>query len=138
MSAEGERYVLDSFALLAYLQGEAGMARVKEILRAAEQRACHVHLSWINLGEVMYITEREYGLRRAREVLSRVQALPIQMLEVTPKAVMDAAHIKATRRLAYADAFAVVAAQELKAVVLTGDPEFESVEQLAQVEWLPK
>jgi ribonuclease VapC len=138
MGADRERYVLDSFALLAYLQGEAGMTRVKEIIRAAEQDACRVHLSWITLGEVIYITEREHDLWRAREVLSRIQALPIQMLEVTPKVVMDAAHIKATHRLAYADAFAVVAAQQLKAVMLTGDPEFESVEQLVRVEWLPK
>jgi len=138
MSAEPARYVLDSFALLVFLQGETGMARVKGVLNAAEREECRVYVSWINLGEVLYITERGRGLQRARETLARLQALPIIMLEVTPQAVLEAAHIKATCRLSYADAFAVVAAQGKKAIVLTGDPEFKSVEQLVKVEWLGK
>ena len=38
---------------------------------------------------------------------------------------LAAAHIKAGHALSYADAFAVAVAQELDAVMLTGDPEFE-------------
>jgi ribonuclease VapC len=38
--------------------------------------------------------------------------------------VLAAAHIKARFPIAYADAFAVVAALEHGGVVLTGDPEF--------------
>jgi len=138
MDVEPARYVLDSFALLAFLQGETGMMRVKAALSAAEQGVCRVSLSWINLGEVLYIIERGKGLRQAREVLARVQALPIEMLEVTSQAVFDAAHIKATHALSYADAFAVAAALRQKATILTGDPEFETVEQIVNVEWLAK
>jgi predicted nucleic acid-binding protein len=136
MAAEPERYVLDSFALLVYLQGEAGMERVKEVLHSAERGGTQVYLSWINLGEVMYITERERGVWKARETLARVQALPIQMLDASSHAVLSAAHIKANHRLAYAGAFAVAAALETKAVVLTGDAEFRQVEGMVQVEWL--
>ena len=138
VSPDPARYVLDSFALLAFLLGEAGMLRVKTVLNAADRRECRVYVSWINLGEVLYITERGQGLQRARATLARLQALPIQPLEATPRAILDAAHIKATFRLSYADAFAVVAALEKKATVLTGDPEFKSVEELVQVEWLGK
>ncbi|OGO37836.1 MAG: hypothetical protein A2W35_02950 [Chloroflexi bacterium RBG_16_57_11] len=136
MSAEPRRFVLDSFALLAYLQGEAGMGRVKAVLHAAEEDQCQVYLSWINLGEVLYITERGQGLWRARETLARLQALPIHLVEATSQAVLQAAHIKANHPLAYADAFAVAAALQEKAVILTGDPEFQAVEALVQVEWL--
>lgn len=45
-------------------------------------------------------------------------------------------HIKAHYRLSYADAFAVALAQKLDAVVVTGDPELKSVEELAHIEWL--
>lgn len=110
------------------------MQRVEAVLRAAEQGACHVYLSWINLGEVLYITEREHSQRRARETLARVQALPIEMLEATSQVVLDTAHIKATHRLSYADAFAVVAALNKDAIVLTGDPEFKTVKQIIKVE----
>lgn len=138
MRAEPARFVLDSFALLAFLEAEAGMARVKEILEDAENGHCLAYLSWINLGEVLYITERERGQQKAREVLGHIQALPVQMLEVPPKFVIRAAHIKANHRMSYADAFAVVAALENGATLLTGDLEFQSVESIIRVEWLEK
>lgn len=138
MSAEPRRYVLDSFALLAFLQGEAGMQRVKQVLNTAERGECWVNVSWINLGEVLYITERVKGLRQAWVVLARLQALPIQLLEASSQVVLEAAHIKAHYAIAYADAFAVAAALREDAVVLTGDPEFEAVEEMISVEWLDR
>jgi len=118
------------------LEGEAGLARVKAVLREAEKGGCQVFLSWINLGEVLYITERERGERRARETLALIESLPIEMLEATSDAVLDAAHIKANHRLSYADAFAVAAALGLGATVLTGDMEFKTVESMIKIEWL--
>jgi predicted nucleic acid-binding protein len=136
MSADPTRFVLDSFALLAFFQGEAGMERVRAVLKEAEQGRCQVYLSWINLGEVLYITEREQGQLKARETLALIQSFPLQMADVTPQTVLDAAHIKANHRLSYADAFAIVTALDRDATVLTGDPEFETVESLVAVEWL--
>jgi len=46
--------------------------------------------------------------------------------------------INANHALSYADAFAVAAAMREQAVMLTGDPEFESAEDLVEVEWLKK
>lgn len=114
------------------------MARVKAALKEAEKGSCQIFLSWINLGEVLYITEREQGLRQARETLAYIQSLPIQMLEVTSQDVLEAAHIKATHRLAYADAFAVAAALGQGAAILTGDPEFKSIETLVSIVWLKR
>jgi len=136
MSAEPARFVLDSFALLAFLEGEVDMERVKAVLKDAEQGRCQVYLSWINLGEVMYITERERGQLKARETLALIQSFPLQMADVTPQTVLDAAHVKANHRLSYADAFAVVTALDRDAIVLTGDPEFETVKSLVAIEWL--
>lgn len=138
MSANSYRFVLDSFALLEFLEGEPGMAQVKAALKDAEKGSCQVFLSRINLGEVLYITERERGLRQARETLAYTQSLPIQMLEVSPQDVLEAAHIKATHLLSYADAFAVTAALAQDATILTSDPEFKSVETLVSIAWLKK
>ena len=136
MSVESPVYILDSFAALAYLGGEPGMERVEAILRDATHQRCRVAMSVINLGEVLYITEREVGLAQAQEALAALEQLPIDILPATRERVLAAAHIKANFRLAYADAFAVAGAQELGGIVLTGDPEFEEVEQLVGVEWL--
>lgn len=137
MNADPGRYVLDSFALLAFLQGEAGMPRVKAVLKTAEHQQCQVYLSWINFGEVLYIIERALGLWRTQQTLALVQTLPIQLLEVSSQAILEAAHIKATHPIAYGDAFAVAAALRKQATLLTGDLEFKAVEGLVPIEWLP-
>jgi ribonuclease VapC len=136
MSGKVPVYVLDSFALLAYLDGETGMERVRKLLEKATQGQLQVMLSVINLGEVLYITEREVGLIQAQAALAAIEQLPIEILPATIESVLAAAHIKASHQIAYADAFVVSAAQELSATVLTGDPEFHSVEKFVSVEWL--
>jgi ribonuclease VapC len=134
VGAKARAYVLDSFAVLAYLAAEAGMPRVREVLRDASAGRSSVYLSLINLGEVAYIVERERGLARAQETLGLIDQLPIQILPASREVVMAAAHVKAEYPMAYADAFAVVAAQNLDPVILTGDPEFDAVKDLVHVE----
>jgi predicted nucleic acid-binding protein len=129
-------YLLDSFALLAYLNDEPGGIRVQELLALAESSQCRLVMCWINLGEVLYITERERGLQMAQSVLALVESLPLELLETTQELVLEAAHIKAGHALAYVDAFAAAAALRESAVLLTGDPEFEAVEKMVRVKWL--
>jgi predicted nucleic acid-binding protein len=129
-------YLLDSFALLAYLNDEAGCTRVQEILALAEGRKCRVVMCLVNLGEVLYITERERGLAMAHSVLALAESLPLELLDASRDLVLDAAHIKAHHLLSYADAFAAAAAVRENAVLVTGDPEFKSVEELIKIEWL--
>jgi ribonuclease VapC len=132
--------VLDSFALLAYLEGEAGMRRVRSVLEGAQARRYAVYLSLINLGEALYITERERGLVAARRTLGAVDELPLELVPVSRGTVLAAAHIKARFPISYADAFAAVAAREFGGVVMTGDPEFRALVDagVVAVEWLPR
>ena len=53
MSDNPTAYVLDSFALLAYLGGEVGEERVKEILHDASNGESRAFLALINLGLVV-------------------------------------------------------------------------------------
>ncbi len=137
MSASAESFVLDSFALLAHLEEEPGAGRVRELLRMAPG-GTHLYMSRINIGELVYITHRERGLVTAQTVLNAVEQLPIKLLEATRERVYQAAHIKAKHAVSYADAFAVAAALELSATVLTGDLEFASVSKIVNIEWLAR
>jgi ribonuclease VapC len=116
------------------------MARVRSVLEGAAARRHIVYLSLINLGEVLYITERERGLVEARRTLGAVDQLPVEVVGVSRATVLAAAHIKARFPVSYADAFAVVTAQDHGGVVVTGDPEFEPLADaaLVAVEWLPR
>ena len=129
-------YIWDSFALLAFLEGEPSADRIRVILQAAQEERALVYLSVINLGEVLYITERERSLVIAQQVLAAIEQLPLELLEASQTRVLAAAHIKANYPISYADAFAVAAAQEFQATVVTGDPEFAKVTAIIRVEWL--
>lgn len=131
-------FLLDSFALLAYLNDETGRTRVEELLTLAENRKCRIIVCLVNLGEVLYITERERGLAMAQNALALMENLPLDLLDASRDLVLDAAHIKAHYAISYADAFAAATALRENAVVVTGDPEFESIEQLVKVEWLSR
>lgn len=140
MAGSPAAYVLDSFALLAYLEGEAGMPRVRSVLEGAAAQRHTVYLSLINLGEALYITERVRSLVAARRTLGAVDELPLEIVPVSRATVLAAAHIKARFPISYADAFAVVAARDRGGVVMTRDPEFGPLADagLVAVEWLPR
>jgi PIN domain nuclease of toxin-antitoxin system len=49
------KYILDSYALLAYFQAEPAGAKVRNILKEAAAGAVVTFLSVISLGEIYYI-----------------------------------------------------------------------------------
>jgi predicted nucleic acid-binding protein len=99
-----------------------------------------LYLSVINLGEILYIVEREQGLVAAQRTLAALDQLPVHVLPAERRVVLSAARLKARYAISYADAFAAVAAQEQQAILVTGDPEFKPLiaNGLLQVEWLPR
>jgi len=136
VSDKGDVFVLDSYAVLAYLGGESGQKRVQEVLQQTIDGRSKAVLTLINLGEVAYIVERTQGLVRAQEALGLIEQLPVEILPADKDLVLAAAHIKANYPLAYADAFTVAAGLRTGGIILTGDPEFETVTDLVQVEML--
>jgi len=130
------QFVLDAFTILAFFQGEPGAKRVEALLDQAREKDAQLHLCLINYGEALYLTERRRGVEAAREAINIIDHLPIVVVEADRTLTFAAARIKAHHRLSYADAFAVALAQELDAVIVTGDPELKSVEELVRIEWL--
>ena len=134
------RYVLDSYAILAYYWDEPGGALVDEILMA---RAHSRWMSVINLGEVYYKAAKRADTTSfqavADDVLRRALRLPVDFVNATMELTLEAARIKAKYRIAYADSFAAALAKELGARVVTGDEEFGQLERdrVVSIEWLP-
>jgi predicted nucleic acid-binding protein len=140
VAAEDSAFVLDSFALLAYLEGEVDQPIVQTLLAGAEAGTHTMYLSLINLGEALYIIERERGLAPAQRALAAVDQLPVTIVPVSRATVLAVAHLKASYPIAYADAFAIVAAHDHAATVVTGDREFEPVAKagLVNVRWISR
>lgn len=129
-------YVLDSFAILALLEGEEAGKEVEKLLRQAQQGKAHLLMTWVNVGEVIYTVERRYGREKAYQVLALLELSPVEFVPVDRTLALRAASIKATHSIAYADTFAIALAMEKNAVVVTGDPEFKQVANAVQILWL--
>jgi ribonuclease VapC len=97
-------------------------------------------LSVVNLGEVVYIVERERGLPKAQETLARIDELPIDVVSVDRTLTLAAAHLKMDCPIAYADCFAAALSQIKNATLVTGNPEFGKLKPdcNVQIEWLGK
>jgi predicted nucleic acid-binding protein len=109
--------VLDSWALLAYMQDEPPAARIE-----AEWMAQGAAISSVNLGEVLYLRIRATGEERARAEVEEIRSLLI-VADPSWPTVLTAADIKAKGGLAYADAFCISTGLHLGAPIWTGDPE---------------
>jgi ribonuclease VapC len=130
--------VLDSFALLAFLRGEAGDAQVAALLEKAGERDHPLHMSEVNYAEVKYIVIRKDGARRWEEVARDLPTLPIEFHPATRELADLAADFKSRVSFSLADAFAAALAQEKKAALVTGDPEFKQVEGEIKIAWLDR
>ena len=93
-------------------------------------------MSWINAGEVYYMLARKNGAPIAEQFLIRLPSLPLKLVLPTSEDIINAARLKAVRRLAYADAFPAVLAQRLESTLITGDPELRAVGDVVRIDWL--
>jgi ribonuclease VapC len=125
--------VLDSFALLAYLQMEGKYKKVKDLLASDEV----LFMNDINVGEAFYVLAKERGVEKAEYFVNTVLPnLPIKLVPNTLQDVIEAARIKATHSISYADCFVVATALKKDAAIVTGDPEFKKVQKTVEIEWI--
>ena len=133
-----ERFVLDTFAVLTYLKEEPGWQKVKEILWNTYKKKTTIFLSYVNLGELYYIIYREWGAVTADKAISLIKMWPLRFVDVKEDIAVIAGRIKAENSISYADAYVVATALSKKAVIVTGDQEFKSLEEFMEISWLPK
>jgi ribonuclease VapC len=131
--------VLDSYALIGYLEDEAFSGRIEKYLKQARQGKIRIHLHALHLGEVYYITLREQGLDLADLAYARIKAFPLRYIDtIDDKLLRTAARLKANYPISYADSFAAALAEIHNATLLTGDPEFKKIEKKENIsiKWL--
>lgn len=133
------RFVLDAWAVLALLQKEEPAAsRVRQLLEETGKSNVELFISIINLGEVYYCIGKAKGESEAKETLDDIRRLSLTVVPVTDEAVFNAARLKMSYAISYADAFAASAAEELDAVLVSGYPELGQLEDRLQLEKLER
>lgn len=132
-----DSFVLDAWAILAFLQGEEPAAsRVREVIEDAQEGTVRLSASIVNIGEVYYRVGKMRNQKEADSVLKDLFLLPIEIVSADDDTVLEAARLKMKHVLSYADAFAAVTAQQKDAILLTGDPELLSLKRSVKIEKL--
>lgn len=94
-----------------------------------------MHLSG-NLGGVLYTIEDRLGADAAQEVLAGLTDAPITVVDIDRPLALNAARLKVATKMGYLDCFTAALAQQLDAKIVTGDPDFERIEDVVDIEWL--
>jgi predicted nucleic acid-binding protein len=130
--------VLDSWALIAFLEDEPAADEVEKLLQRAADERHKLLLSAVNWGEVYYNTMRAVSQEAAEQKVQEIASLPIDIVGVSEDLalVRQAAIFKATHRMSYADCFAAALAKLRNAELITGDPEFKVIEREIKIAWL--
>jgi len=134
-----DRYVLDSYALIGYLENEHFADRIEQLLKQAKKGEASLYLHALHLGEVYYITLREQGTHLADLAYSRIKAFPLTFIDqIDEELLLTAASLKANFPISYADSFAAALAKIKNCTLLSGDPELKTLEneKIIVIKWL--
>ena len=131
-----KRYVLDSYALIAYFEGEEGAETVAGIFKYALADKAEVFLCVVNWGEMYYIALREGGDDKAELYRSTLVKYPITIIEANKELTLQAARYKAFQKISYADAYAAALTKLRKAELVTGDKEFKPLGKEITIHWI--
>ena len=131
-------YILDSSAILRYLDDEAGAARVAEIIKAHLAGRCEAIMAAPHWGEVAGITCKAHGRDAMELVLARLSAFGFAVVPADAERAVRAARIKLKRQIPYVDAFGVeLAAEPADRVFVTADFDFKPASRDVKIEFLP-
>lgn len=136
MARRPKAIVLDSWAVLAYLEDEKSGRAVAELLSEAGEHGTPVLMSVVNVGEVWYILAREVSETEADKAVRELQHLGIEFVTAEWEQTRIASGFKVKGRMSYADCFAAALAKMHKADLITGDNEFRQVESEVQIQWV--
>ena len=129
--------VLDSHAMLAYFEKEPSWDKIAGFLEQAVGGNLRLIMSVVNWGEVCYVTLREYGPNQLERVIQAFDNMPVDIVDAGREVTLAAARFKAAGGLSYADSFVCGLAKVNKSVeIVTGDPEFRSVEKTFRICWI--
>ena len=127
----GDRFVLDTSALLAFMTGEEGADTVEKILAGKRNS---LFIPWAVLFEIYYITRRTRGEKEADRRFVLIKELPVSVLwNMEELDVLTSARIKAQFRVSLADSIIAATALRQDAILVHKDPEYECLSGLIKL-----
>ena len=132
-----DRFLLDTSAIFALTDREAGADRVEALLDRAAVGECALYACAASLMEIFYIALQEEGEDEAAQLVGLVKSWPVAWIIPDEKTFLLAARFKAFHRLSFADAVIAAAASLAEATLVHKDPEFTQLAGEIDLENLP-
>ena len=134
-----QNYLLDACAVLAFLNDETGADVVSDLLDKAKQGEISLSMNSANLIEVYYDLIRVVGSENADLIIRDIHnTFPVFIIEtLSSDIVREAAQLKTSGRMSFADSILIATAKCIGATVVTCDYiELKPVEQQGHTPFL--
>jgi predicted nucleic acid-binding protein len=126
-------FVLDTSALLTFIEKEDGAERVRDVLLKQT-----IIIPWLSILETVYISQRELGEEEALTRYALLKKLNAKIIWDADEALLlNAARIKSTHSLSLADSVIAAITTQHNAILLHKDPEYEPLQDVIEMEILP-
>ena len=130
-------YILDTSALLTYIEDEDGSDEVEDLLVKAENGEIEIYIAFVSITEVFYITLQEKDETEALRRIKLIQSLAVKFVESYENLNLSAGKLKAANRVSLADSYIAALCQEYRGILVHKDPEFEKMTSSLQEHRLP-
>lgn len=128
--------VLDTWPLIAFFEEQSSAKEVEKILHASHQNGQNLILSSVNAGEVWYTVAHAHSAEDADMIIEEIHQLRIRIEPVSWDLTKTAARFKVGGGISYADCFAAALAKRRNAPLVTGDREFQQLENEIEIIWV--
>jgi predicted nucleic acid-binding protein len=131
-------FVLDSSAVLRYIDREAGGPRVKAVIESVAAGQAEIYISALQWGEVAGRLRKRLGADAQKRILESLRQLEFKIVPASAERAEHAGELRIDRKIAYADAFALdLAMDSPEHILVTADYGFKDFADLARIEFLP-
>jgi predicted nucleic acid-binding protein len=130
-------YILDSYAIMEFLRQQKSWEIVADLFNQSTEGSAKLKIHILNWGEIWYTLIREKGKDIADEFLSDFQSqIDVEIIDFSKSVFERAVQFKSQGNISYSDCFAISAAVEQNAILVTGDKEFKQFEDQVKILWL--
>jgi uncharacterized protein len=136
MTRKAKALVLDTWAVIAYLEDEPSGQQVADLIANAHEDEVPIYMTVVNVGEVWYTVAREVSEDDANQIVKELHDFRIQFVDADWELTQEAARFKSKHKMSYADCFAAALAKIHKADLITGDKEFKPLDGEITISWL--
>lgn len=129
-----DNLIFDTASILAWLQDEwdKQVEKIDELIREGKEEG-RLYMSMINVGELYLKIGQKEGKAKAKEYVSDLQQLPINMVRVSNELIYGAFDVKFNHAIALADAFTVSTSKKLQGTIVAADQDFLPFENVIWV-----